>query len=617
MGWDFLNFKLILTYKSYNMTDKKISFGKIFWPSFLAIFIMSVIGILIFSLVLGGIIGSFGDFGPKPLAVKSNTILHMTLDGEVMEKSDAKFDPMNFEVKSNIGLSDILFGLETAKNDSKIKGLFLEIGDLQCGYATAKEIRTAIKDFQKSGKFVVSYNAGELITQKEYYVSSAAKEIYGFPSSALEIVGLGAELSFFKGTLDKLDVEVQVIRGTNNDFKSAVEPFFRSAMSDSSRLQINRYLTSMWEDMREDMAADRKMDIEYFNNIADSMKIKRAEDAVDLKLLDGVKYRDEVISILSKKVGAEVEDDLNLQAFEKYAKKKFYREQVLTKNDKPNIAVILAEGDVSTDGDGLSSKDICKLFQDVRKNKSIKTVVFRINSPGGSALASDEIWREVKITNKTKKVIVSMGDVAASGGYYIAAPATTIFAEPTTITGSIGVFGMIPYTGKMLENKLGITFDRASTNAHSVMTTNRKLTADEMQMIQAEVDVTYDQFLSRVAEGRKLTKEQVNVIARGRVWTGRDALEIGLVDEIGGLTDAISYAAKKADIKDKRVLYYPLKEEDKFLEIFEDLKDESENAKVIRTEKLPEELLNYYKELKKLEARSGIQMRLPYDVRFY
>ena len=176
---------------------------------------------------------------------------------------------------------------------------------------------------------------------------------------------------------------------------------------------------------------------------------------------------------------------------------------------------------------------------------------------------------------------------------------------------------MIPYTGKMLENKLGITFDRASTNAHSVMTTNRKLTADEMQMIQAEVDVTYDQFLSRVAEGRKLTKEQVNVIARGRVWTGRDALEIGLVDEIGGLTDAISYAAKKADIKDKRVLYYPLKEEDKFLEIFEDLKDESENAKVIRTEKLPEELLNYYKELKKLESRSGIQMRLPYDVRFY
>ena len=210
-----------------------------------------------------------------------------------------------------------------------------------------------------------------------------------------------------------------------------------------------------------------------------------------------------------------------------------------------------------------------------------------------------------------------MGDVAASGGYYIAAPAAVIFAEPTTITGSIGVFGMIPYTGKMLENKLGITFDRATTNTHSVMTTNRKLTGEEMQIIQEEVDATYDQFLSRVAEGRKMTKEQVNIIARGRVWTGRDALEVGLVDKIGGLTDAISYAAKKADLKDSRVLYYPLKEEDKFLEIFEDIKDETQKSKVIHNSAIPEELLNYYKVLKKLESRSGIQMRLPYDIRFY
>src|SRR5574343_512124 len=236
--------------------------------------------------------------------------------------------------------------------------------------------------------------------------------------------------------------------------------------------------------------------------IADSAFIRRADDAVKYKLLDGTKYRDEIISLMSEKVGLE-------------------------------------------EGDGLTSKQICKLFQEVRKNKSIKTVVFRVNSPGGSALASDEIWREVKLTNETKKVIVSMGDVAASGGYYISAPATAIFAEPSTITGSIGVFGMIPYTGKMLQNKLGMTFDRAATNQHSVMTTNRKLTPEEYLLVQEEVDAIYDQFLSRVAEGRGMTKERVNEIARGRVWKGRDAKEIGLVDKLGGIQDDITYAVKK------------------------------------------------------------------------
>jgi len=598
------------------MNEKRISFGKIFWPSLLAGFIMSLIGLLIFSLIIGGIIGSFGDFGPKPLAVKRNSILHMTLNGVIKERSDVSLDPSSFQLTSTIGLSDVLFGLETAKNDSKIKGLFLEIEDLQCGYATAKEIRSALKAFQRSGKFIVAYNAGELISQKEYYVTSVAKENYGFPSSTMELTGLGTELMFFKGALDKLDVEVQVIRGSNNDFKSAVEPFFRSSMSDSAKLQINKYLTSMWEDIRTDIATDRKLNAEILNNLADSMKVKRADDAVAYDLLDGVKYRDEILSLLAKKVGVDNEEDLSLQAFEKYARKKFKQNQVLTKNDKPNIAVILAEGEVSTNGDELSSEDICKLFRDVRGNKSIKTVVFRVNSPGGSALASDEIWREVYLTNKVKKVIVSMGDVAASGGYYIAAPATAIFAEPTTITGSIGVFGMIPYLGKMFENKLGFTFDRASTNLHSNMSLNRRLSSEEMNFIQQEIDSIYSQFLGRVAEGRKMTKEQVNVVARGRVWTGADAKKLGLVDRIGGLQDAITYAAKKADIKDQRILYYPLMESDKFSEIIEELKDDSDGSGLIGTgkSKLSDEFLMYYNELKKLESRSGIQMRLPYDV---
>jgi protease-4 len=596
------------------MTEKKISFGKIFWPSFLAVFIMSIIGLLIFSLILGGLIGSFGEFGPKPLAIKNNTVLHMTLDGSIGEKSDVTFNPSSFGMDKKIGLSDILYGLENAKADTKIKGIFLEIGNLDCGYATAREIRNALNNFEKSGKFIVAYNAGELITQKEYYISSAANSVYGFPTSMMEFVGLGTELSFFKGTLDKLEVEVEIIRGSNNDFKSAVEPFFRQNMSDSSRVQIERYLTSMWDDIRADISTDRKITIEKLNEIADSVLIQRAEDAVTFKLMDGTKYRDEIIDLISKKIGNDLGEELALQPFDKYAKKKFYQSQALTKNGSPNIAVILAEGSITKDGEELTSNQICKLFQEVRKNKTIKTVVFRINSPGGSALASDEIWREVKLTNATKKVIVSMGDVAASGGYYIAAPATAIFAEPTTITGSIGVFGMIPYTGKMLENKLGLTFDRAATNKHSVLTTNRRLTPEELLITQKEVDAIYLQFLSRVAEGRGMTTDQVNVIARGRVWTGSDALKLGLVDKIGGLTDAISYAAKTASLKSKKVLYYPLKKEDKLIELLEQFEDEEDAEFSLQQQQLPKEILRYYQELKRIEAMSGIQMRMPYDI---
>ena len=597
------------------MSDNKITFGKVFWPSFLAVLIMSIIGLLIFFLILGGIIGSFGEFGPKPLAVKDKTVLHMTLDGQIAEKGENSFDASSFSLNKTIGLSDILYGIEKAKTDTKIKGIFIEIGDLNCGFATAREIRNAINDFEKSGKFAVAYNRGEMISQKEYYVASAADENYGFPSSNMEFVGLGAELSFFKGTLAKLDVEVEIIRGSNNDFKSAVEPFFRDNMSDSSRVQIERYLNSMWLDIREEIAKDRNVSATTLNEIAEDAKIHRAQDAVDYKLLDGVMYRDEVMELVSKKSGTDDADGIELQAFEKYATKKFNQDQAKAKNNKPNIAVILAEGGVAVDGDGLTSKEICKLFQDVRKNTSIKTVVFRINSPGGSALASDEIWREVKLTNKVKKVIVSMGDVAASGGYYIAAPATYIFAEPTTITGSIGVFGMIPYTGKMFENKLGMTFDRATTNQHSVLSTNRKLTPAELAIIQEEVDNIYDEFLGRVAEGRKMTKEQVNVIARGRVWTGRDALKIGLVDKLGGIKDAINYAAKEYGIKDQKVLYYPIRKDQKWMEILEQIEEEEENASIkIESAELPKELVEQYKKLKKIESYSGMQMRLPFEL---
>ena len=593
------------------MSEKKVTFGRIFWPSLWAALIVSVLGLIIWLLVIGGIISSFT--AEKGFEVKDKTILHMQLNGPIGEKGSSEFDPMSFSMTHVAGLSDILHGLEAAKEDKKIKGIFIEIDNLSCGFATAKEIRDAINDFEESGKFVVAYNSGEVVTQKEYYIASAANESYGFPSSMMQCLGLGAELSFFKTTLDKLDVEMQVIRGSDNDFKSAVEPFFRNDMSDSSRVQVERYMSEFWKEYRTDIAKDRKTTIEELDRIAENALVQNVTDAVNYKLIDATKYRDEVMAILAEKVNVKA-DELEFMNFSKYAKKRFYQDQALMKNNDPNVAVIIAEGGVAKSGEGLTSDEICALFKDARENKSVKTIVFRINSPGGSALASDEIWREVQQTNKTKKVIVSMGDVAASGGYYIAAPADRIFADANTITGSIGVFGVIPYTGKMFENKLGITFDRASTNNHAIMTTNRKLTEEEMLIIQKGVDDIYEQFKERVAEGRGMTKEEVNVVGRGRVWTGRDALNVGLVDELGGLKDAIAYAAKEAGIKETKVLYYPLVKQDKFAEFIEQMEESEEMEASANVPEIPKSLMHYYNQLKELESYQGIQMRMPYEI---
>lgn len=514
------------------MKQKKLTFGRIFWPSFVAVLVASIVGSIFFVLAVSGLIGSLT---PKTASVKAevNSVLHVKLDGVIGEKTSSKFDVVSMTMNVNLGLSDLLHGLEKAKTDKNVQGIFLELGNVSCGYATAKEIRNAINNFEESGKFVVAYNSGEYVGLGKYYISSAANELYGFPTSTMEFLGLGGELTFFKKTFDKLDIDVEIIRGTNNDFKSAVEPFFLEKMSDSSRLQMQTYVDNIWRSMREDIAKDRKISADDLNRYADEMAIKRVKDAVQLKLIDDVKYRDEVIDIIRKKIKLNADAELKLVEFEKYAKSKFRDDQILMQDGEPNVAVIIAAGEVSVDGDGLSSNEICKLLKEARENKTIKTVVLRINSPGGSALASDEIWREVKLTNEKKKVIVSMGDLAASGGYYIAAPAARIFAEPTTITGSIGVFGMIPYTGDFMKNNLGLSFDYVQTNKHAAFSLNRRLTTDELTSIQAEVDEIYMDFLNRVSEGRGMTTEQVNKIARGRVWTGSDAINIGLVDELG------------------------------------------------------------------------------------
>jgi protease-4 len=346
------------------------------------------------------------------------------------------------------------------------------------------------------------------------------------------------------------------------------------------------------------------------------MAVTNAQQALNKKMVDAVLYQDEVLQKIAEKVSESDYNDIEWADFNDYAKNKFYENQILVQAQSPAVAVIVGEGEVSVNGEELSSEKICKLFRKVREDEDIKAVVFRINSPGGSALASEEIWREVKLTQQKKKVFISMGDVAASGGYYIATPAERIFAEPTTITGSIGVFGMIPYTGKMLENKLGITFDRVQTHQHSVISMNRKLTKEELAKVQVEVNAIYLQFLQRVADGRKLTTERVNQLARGRVWTGSDALSIGLVDQLATLPEVIEFAKKSIKSEDADVIYYPLIKEDKFgswIKLLEEENDEEEYVKINRN-RLPEALLDSYEQLRKFEHKVGIQMRMPYDL---
>jgi len=590
------------------MEKKKVSFGRIFWPSLTA----SIVVLLIIGALIAFIIGS--ALGSKPVySVKKKTVLHMTLKGEIGEMSKSDLSPSTLSLINRVGLVDLLYGLERASKDDRVEGLFLELEGAQCGYAAATEIRNAINKFEESGKFVVAYNKGEAVSLKQYYIASAANESYGFPSTMFEFLGLGTELVFFKGMFDKLDLEMQVIRGSDNHFKSAVEPYFLTEMSDSSRMQVKRYLTGIWENVKNEIGDEKNIESETLDMYADSTLIRRISHAVKYKLIDSEKYRDEVLALIGEKLNVSNVEDINFKNFETYAQKKFKSNQSINHGKDANIAVIVAEGAVMTDGEGLSSANITKLFQKARRDKNIKTIVFRINSPGGSALASDEIWREVKLANEEKKVIVSMGDVAASGGYYIAAPADKIFAQATTITGSIGVFGVIPYTGAMLENKLGLTFDRVSTNDHAVLSTNKKLSEEEYAMIQEEVDYIYDQFLSRVADGRGMTKEAVNIVARGRVWTGEDAKKKGLVDEIGGLEDAISYAAEQAgiDSTDRIVRYYPKAEEKAWMEIIEALENDEETAK---DQGLPQEVMELYKRIRSIENLTGIQARLPYEI---
>jgi protease-4 len=586
---------------------------------FLKFTLASIVGIVIAGLLLLfitiGIISAMVSVSDEPAKISSNSVLILKFDYEIVDR--AKKNPLEgldfgmFHGNKTLGLNDLLDCIRKAKTDNNIKGIFLNPTDIQTGMATVEEIRAALKDFKTSGKFIYAY--GEYLTQKAYYLITVADSVVLNPQGSVDFRGLGGEHSFFKKGLEKLGVEVQIIR--HGKFKSAVEPFLLDKMSDENRLQTETYLKSIWNEMLMDISASRKLSFDELNDIADMVAtFRKADFAKQKNLVDRLKYKDQVIDDLKKLTDTKEKNDVKAVDILKYVK---VPEQLGPKGLARNkIAVIYASGtiDAGTSDDGIKSEDLSKTIREARRDSSIKAIVLRINSPGGSAYGSEVIWREVQLAAATKPVIASMGDVAASGGYYIACAADTILADRTTITGSIGIFGMIPNVQKLMADKLGITQDVVTTNEHSDMISfTRPMTTFERDLMQQTIEDGYNTFISRVADGRKMGKTAVDAIGQGRVWAAPNAKEIKLIDAYGGLSDAIALAKKMAKLDNFRIVNLP-KLKDPFEEL---IKEFSGSAKASFMKDELGENYKYYEQLHNILSQKGILARMPYDIEIH
>lgn len=585
-------------------------FWRSFWASTLAYFFIGIVLFLILFIVIKI------SFSTKEFEYEEHTVLKMDIQKQITEKSFVTFDGASFSLNEAVGIREIKLALEAAEKDSKVDGIVINMPIINAGMASVEELRNAILKFRESDKFVIAY--GEAYSQKSYYLATAADEIYLNPAGLVEFRGLGVQLMFFKGMIDKLGIDMQIIRGSNNKFKAAVEPLMLDSMSDANREQTMTYLNALWGQMLTGISAERGIDVAYLNEMADSLYVRSAATALSYKLVDGLKFEDEVMEMVAEKTKMKSIDDIKWLDFTKYAYHIDKNKKIEDAAETENIAMIYAVGGIESgkgDAQTIGSETIAKAIRDARLDDDIKAVVLRVNSPGGSALASDVIWREVILTKAVKPVVVSMGDVAASGGYYISCAADKIYAQPNTITGSIGVFGVIPNFGPMLEDKLGITIDGAQTNAHasSRLPIFSALTDDERKIFQEGVDDIYDDFTKKVAEGRGMTQAAVDSIGQGRVWAGSDAINIGLVDELGGVDDALYFAAEKAGIKksDIYIKSYP-EWNTEFIDMLltmemnkEDKKDNESSAST--------KLMEMIKTIDRMSTMKGVQARLPYE----
>ncbi len=575
---------------------------------FVSFFIVSIMLLIIFLFLVASLQVT------KVEDIPSNSILEIKLNYVVRERSlqnPVAITSFPFvSIRREPGLNEILKAIRKAKTDFDIRGIYLNLNNfVGGGYSTVDAIRKELVEFKKSKKFIIAF--GDNISQKAYYFASAADKIFMVPEGSVEFKGLGMELMFFKNTLDKLGIEAQIFRA--GEYKSAVEPFSESKMSEPNRRQNTELLNSVYDYMINELSVARFISADSLKLIADNYKIESAQDAYRFKMIDSLIYKDQVINHLKMKSGIDPSGKINLVSLESYSRLKNGSGSASSKR----IAVIYAVGDIVNtygDDDIIGVENIPLALKKAREDDRVKAVVLRVDSPGGDALASDIIWREIEVTKKVKPVIISMGAVAASGGYYISCAADSIVAEPTTITGSIGVFGIIPNFQNFFNNKLGITFDRVNTGKYSdYFSLNRPMRNDEKKIIQNEIDHIYKTFVNNVAVGRKKTFDEINEIAKGRVWTGIQAKKIGLVDELGGLSDAIKIAAAKA-----KILHYSIVEYPTLKSIIESiLEDFPAEAKMKFVQNELGEQYKYYKYLSRIKDYAGFQTRLPFEIEIY
>ena len=600
-------------------------FLKYFFASTLGTVVGFVLIIFLSGLILAGIIGSaiMAGKSDSEVKVKSNSVLVIDLSKTIVERTpENPFENIQIEGlggSNGLELSDFIMALDAAAKDSNIKGILIRGAYFSGGMATMQTVRDHIVQFKdSSNKFVIAYE--EAYTQGAYYVASASDEVYMFQEGALDFRGLRTEIAFLKGTMDKLGIDATIIKGPYNIYKSAVEPFYRENMSEPNKLQIQRIIDNVWGEMLSDIGASRGISVDEFNRIADEMAIKKPEDAKSLGLIDDLVYYDQIQSNLRGKLGIEEDDDIEAISIAKYSK---VARRNIKKNDdkswelKDEVAVIYAVGGINSgegDEENIGSETLAKAIREARLDVDVKAIVLRVNSPGGSALASDVIWRETVLAGEAKPFVVSFGDVAASGGYYISANADRIFAMPNTITGSIGAFGIIPNLRGFFNDKLGMTFDGVKTNKHADFgSLARDFDEAEISLLNGYLEQIYTEFVQKVADGRGTSYEMIDSIGRGRVWTGGDALENGLVDEIGGLEDAIAYAAEMAELSDYDILELPKKSDpfEKFM------KDFGGSMKAQVVEWVLGDEVKWLKKIDEIKKMEGIQSRMLYDIRVY
>jgi len=590
--------------------------------------------------LVGGIVGAIGgeDMEPQEEVSKANTVLKIDMSMPITERStnDANFSLAGFEANSTMGLRDFILTLEEAASDEDVEGVFLNFESVPASPATLADLRNALENFKSSGKWIIGWAEG--MTMGGLYLASVADELYLHPNGYADISGMRLQTTYYKGMLEKLGVGMTVLRGPDNEYKSAVEPFTRKSMSDSNREQLTALLDDIWSEVRRGIATGRDIDAQRIDDMAEALALRTAEDGVEWEIFDGLLYEDELKERIKEKVGGEepvyvsLDEYMNPNSMEGFAadfelsffealNNQEYGESEEAEPLGGPLAVIYATGGIEMgkgDDQTIGSETLAEAIREARLAPDVKAVVLRVSSPGGSALASDIIWRETELLKEAGKTfVVSMGDFAASGGYYISAGAERIFASPNTITGSIGVFGMLPYATELLEDKMGLAYDDVRTHSHAGMGLEAQLDDVQMEAMNASITNIYEDFVGIVAEGRGMEYDEVDAIARGRVWTGQDAQKIGLVDELGDLQDAIDAAASLADLDslvEDDIVFLP-ESKDPFEQFVEELAGAELLLEAMVDAGLSREQLEQLLAVRRMVASDDrIQARLPYFI---